>query len=40
VQVKLPEKIKWNQWLTGVRAEIISAHWASADSRAEADEDL
>jgi hypothetical protein len=31
VQVKSPENIKWNQWLTGVRAEIVSAHWASAD---------
>jgi hypothetical protein len=40
VQVKRPENIKWNQWLTGVRAEIVSAHWASADGRAETDEEL
>jgi hypothetical protein len=31
VQAKRPENIKWNQWLTGVRAEIVSAQWASAD---------
>jgi hypothetical protein len=31
VQVKRPENIKWNQWLTGSSAEIVSAHWASAD---------
>jgi hypothetical protein len=34
------ENIQWNQWIAGVRAEMISALWASADVRAEADEEL
>jgi hypothetical protein len=40
VQIKRPENIKWNQGLTGASAEFISAHWASADIRAETDEEL
>jgi hypothetical protein len=39
VQVKRPEKFKWNQGLTGACAEIVSAHWASADIRAETEEE-
>jgi hypothetical protein len=37
VQAKRPEKFKWNQGLTGTGAEIVWAHWASADIRAETD---
>jgi len=40
VQVKRPEHIKWNQWLPTVSAEVVSAPWASADCRAETDEEL
>jgi len=32
MQIRNHETLKWSQELTGVGAETVSAHWASADA--------
>jgi hypothetical protein len=32
MQLSYQETLEWNQGLTGIGAETISAHWASADA--------